>query len=46
VRWESSTGERADLLGSGRMKYWEMNREGYESALQKLGLSRRPSRTT
>ena len=46
VRWESSNGERADLLGSGRMKYWEMNREGYESALQKLGLSRRPPRTT
>jgi hypothetical protein len=46
VRWESSNGERADLLGSQRMKYWEMNREGFETALKKLGLSPRPPRTT
>jgi hypothetical protein len=46
IRWEASNGERADLLGSQRMKYWEMNREGFESALKKLGLSPRPPRTT
>jgi hypothetical protein len=28
------------------MKYWEMNHEGFESALKKLGLSPRPPRTT
>ncbi len=46
IRWESSTGEHAELLGSRRMKYWEMNREGFETALKDLGLSRRPPRTT
>ena len=46
IRWESSTGERAELLGSRRMKYWEMNHEGFETALKDLGLSRRPPRTT
>ncbi len=46
IRWEASNGERADLLGSSRMKYWEMNREGFETALKKLGLSPRPPRTT
>jgi len=46
IRWEASNGERADLLGSARMKYWEMNREGFETALKKLGLSSRPPHTT
>ncbi len=46
VRWEATNGERAELLGSRRMKYWEMNHEGFESALKDLGLSRRPPRTT
>lgn len=46
VRWEASNGERAELLGSQRMKYWEMNHEGFETALKKLGLSPRPPRTT
>ena len=46
IRWEASNGERAELLGSRRMKYWEMNREGFETALKDLGLSRRPPRTT
>lgn len=40
VRWETSEGERADLLGSERMKYWEMNQEGGEQALKRLGISR------
>ena len=38
VRWESSTGERAELLGSARMKYWQMNAPGGEEALKRLGL--------
>jgi hypothetical protein len=46
VRWEAANGERADLLGSQRMKYWEMNRQGFETALKRLGLSPRPPRTT
>ena len=44
VRWDSSAGERAELLGSARMKYWELNREGGEKALLQFGLTRRPSR--
>jgi hypothetical protein len=40
-KWEASDGERAELLGSERMKYWEMNREGGEQALGRMGLSRR-----
>ena len=45
IRWESSSGERADLLASDRMKYWEMNAEGGQRALGRLGLSARPPRT-
>jgi len=45
VKWESSTGEHAEMLKSDRMKYWQMNAEGYESALSRMGLSRRPPRT-
>ena len=45
VKWESSAGEHAELLKSGRMKYWQMNAEGYESALSRIGLTRRPPRT-
>jgi hypothetical protein len=41
VKWESSTGEHAELLKSDRMKYWQMNAEGYESALSRIGLARR-----
>jgi hypothetical protein len=41
VRWETSEGEKADLLGSGRMKYWEMNKEGGEAALERLGIRRK-----
>jgi hypothetical protein len=46
IKWEATTGERAELLGSSRMKYWEMNREGGEQALQQMGLSRRAPRMT
>ena len=45
VKWESAAGERAELLKSDRMKYWQMNGEGYESALSRIGLTRRPART-
>lgn len=45
IRWESSSGERADLLGADRMKYWQMNQPGGEAALKRLGLNLRPSRT-
>ncbi len=40
IKWETSEGERAELLGSDRMKYWEMNKEGGEAALRRLGISR------
>lgn len=45
LHWESSAGERADLLKSTRLKYWQMNKEGGEAALEQLGLHRRPPRT-
>jgi hypothetical protein len=45
VMWESSTGEHAELLKSDRMKYWQMNGEGYERALSRIGLARRAPRT-
>lgn len=40
IKWETSEGEKAELLGSDRMKYWEMNKEGGEAALRRLGVSR------
>jgi hypothetical protein len=40
IRWESSEGEKAELLGADRMKYWEMNGEGGEAALERLGVTR------
>lgn len=46
VQWNSSAGEEAVLLGVERMKYWELNREGGERALEKLGLKARPPKTT
>jgi len=45
IRWETSEGEEAALLGSERLAYWEMNANEYVSALEKLGLSPRPPRT-
>ncbi|MBC8165966.1 MAG: hypothetical protein H7Y20_08845 [Bryobacteraceae bacterium] len=44
VRWDSSGGERAVLIGTARMKYWQMNDEGGEKALEALGLTRRGHR--
>jgi len=40
IKWETSEGEKAELLGSDRLKYWEMNKEGGEAALKRLGISR------
>jgi hypothetical protein len=36
--WEASTGERAELLGTERLAYWQLNRPGDESHLEALGL--------
>lgn len=46
LRWESSDGERAQLLKSVRLKYWQLNHPGGESYLKQLGLSPRPPKTT
>lgn len=46
VKWESSEGERAELLRSSRLKYWQLNGLGKESMLKELGLAPRPRRTT
>ncbi len=46
VRWETSTGERAELLGAARLKYWRLNSKGGEQALKTLGLAPRPPRST
>ena len=44
LRWETSDGESARLIKSARMKYWQMNQPGGESALALLGLKPRPAR--
>lgn len=44
VRWSCSDGEHAELLGSDRLAYWELNHPGDEAALAKLGLTPRPPR--
>lgn len=44
IRWESSTGELATLLKSKRLKYWQMNKEGFEKNLADLGLQVRGRR--
>lgn len=46
LKWESSTGEKAELLATERLKYWQMNGPGGEEALRKLKLAARPKRTT
>jgi hypothetical protein len=46
LKWETSTGEKAELLATERLKYWQMNQPGGEEALKKLRLSPRPPRTT
>jgi hypothetical protein len=46
IKWESSNGERAELLAAERMKYWQLNVPGGEVNLKKLKLYPRPARTT
>ena len=41
VRWTCSDGEKADLLASDRLAYWQLNGVGGEAALSKLGLKPR-----
>jgi len=38
VRWSSSSGELAELLGSERIAYWKLTGTGGEAELAKLGL--------
>lgn len=45
VAWETSDGERAELLGSDRLPYWELNGPGGEEYLERLGLRPRGART-
>ncbi len=45
LKWESSSGEHAEMIRCSRMKYWELNQPGGETALQQLGLKPRPART-
>ncbi len=45
VRWSSSDGHRAELLGTERLRYWEMNGGEFRGAVAKLGLTPRPERT-
>jgi hypothetical protein len=46
VKWETSAGEKGELLASERLKYWQLNGAGGEEALKKLKLAARPRRTT
>ena len=41
VRWTGDDGEEASLLGSDRLRYWEMNGPGGEKWLKNLGLGAR-----
>ncbi|MDP3938991.1 MAG: hypothetical protein Q8R92_12775, partial [Deltaproteobacteria bacterium] len=45
LRWETNDGERADLIATDRLKYWEMNAASFVSSLKDLGLAPRPPRT-
>lgn len=44
LRWESSDGEKGELIRSARLAYWKMNGKGKESALAGLGLRPRGAR--
>jgi hypothetical protein len=45
LKWQASSGEKAELLQSARMKYWELNGPAGQAELSKLGLRPRPART-
>lgn len=40
IAWHTNRGDKAQLRGVQRLKYWELNREGNESILEKIGLSK------
>jgi hypothetical protein len=42
VAWSGPDGERAELRGTARLKYWELHGEGDEKFLAPLGLARLP----
>ena len=44
IRWESSDGERGELIRSARLAYWKMNGKGQERALGEIGLRPRGAR--
>jgi hypothetical protein len=45
LAWRSTTGDAGELLGSARLAYWQLNREGGEKNLALLGLEpQRPAR--
>lgn len=45
LKWQASSGEKAELIRSARMKYWELNSPAGVAELSKLGLKPRPART-
>jgi len=40
LSWNNSKGEKAELLGSSREPYWQLQKNGHESFLKKLGLKK------
>jgi len=44
AQWSCSDGERAQLLASDRLQYWNLHDEGMQSELAKLGLHARGAR--
>lgn len=45
LKWQSTSGEKAELIRSARMKYWELNSPAGQAELSRLGLKPRPART-
>lgn len=41
VAWTGPDGEQGRLRGSERLRYWELNGEGHERALERIGLTPR-----
>mgnify|MGYP000299188310 CR=1 FL=1 len=46
IRWSSSKGVDAQLIGSKRMKYWGLHSNGHEAILKDIGLKSRSKRQT
>ena len=45
VRWENASGQSAELVGTERLPYWQLNDPAGRARLEDLGLSPRPART-